>query len=140
MENRIRIGSIFKLVIISAFLTILITGCKNKEVAQIENQNMETDVLKEDIDSEEAPVEPEEDDNEAPFSFEEMNYTTFLKNNKGEEVVGFNIPFGWFKNEEQSDESFAYLSNGQYSNESISISYIEGYSDNRYIKICRIVI
>ena len=131
MENRIRIGSIFKLVVISAFLTILITGCKNKEVAQIENQNMETDVLKEDIDSEEVPVEPEEDDNEAPFSFEEMNYTTFLKNNKGEEVVGFNIPFGWFKNEEQSDESFAYLSNGQYSNESISISYIEGYSDNK---------
>lgn len=131
MKNHIKIQTVFKLAAICVFLTVLITGCKNTEVAQIENQNMETDILKEDTESEEIPVQTEKDDEKVRLSFEEMNYTTFLKNSKGEDVVGLNIPFGWIKDEEYSDESSVFLTNGQYSSENINVYYFEGYSNNK---------
>lgn len=60
-------------------------------------------------------------------SFEEMNYNAFLKNTTGDNVVGFNIPFGWCI--DSQEDSYTSIRKGAYGRY-VSISYLESPTDN----------
>lgn len=75
-------------------------------------------------------VEAETKKDKAEVDFDAMNYNAFLKNEAGEEVVGFHIPFCWSKEEsENQEDNHAMFRRGAYG-DYYSIMYGEDYQTN----------
>lgn len=101
-------------VLLCTICAMVLTGCGNWK------NDAESEQIQE-VAAEET-TEAETEAEKIEVSFEEMNYNAFLKNEAGEEAVGYHIPFGW--NVESQGDSYASIRRGEYGN-CVSISYIE---------------
>ena len=97
---------------------MVLTGCGSQK-----NESAESEQTQEAVAGE--TTEEETESEKIEVSFEEMNYNAFLKNEAGEEVVGFHIPFGW--SVDNQDDRYATIRRG-YGNY-VSISYLEDSAD-----------
>lgn len=102
-------------VLLFAICAMVLTGCGSQKNESAESEQTQEAVAEE-------TTEEETEAEKIEVSFEEMNYNAFLKNEAGEEVVGFHIPFGW--GVENQDEDSAFLTEGNYSSNYVSISYV----------------
>ena len=107
---------------------LLLGGCGNKE------QGAETTTAAKSENTEEADVTAVEDSKEdsevtelVKPDFEALHYNTFIKNEAGEEVVGYQAPFGW--NCQQLGNGAEYRRSDNLP-DSIMITYIENATEN----------
>ena len=107
---------------------LLLGGCGNKE------QGAETTTAAKSENNEEADVTAVEDSKEESEvtervkpDFEALHYNTFIKNEAGEEVVGYQAPFGW--NCQQLGNGAEYRRSDNLP-DSIMITYIENATEN----------
>lgn len=112
----------FNIILLYMICSIFLAGCGNKE-----NDTTYSNLSNSENTSQTSGLNKESAFSKNVVSFEEMNYNAFLKNTTGDNVVGFNIPFGWCI--DSQEDSYTSIRKGAYGRY-VSISYLESPTDN----------
>lgn len=110
------------IILLYMICTIFLAGCENKE-----NDTTHDNLSNGENASQTSGLNEKSAFSKNIVSFEDMNYNAFLKNSEGNDVVGFNIPFGWCI--DRQEDSYTSIRKGTYGRY-VSISYLEASTDN----------
>lgn len=110
------------IILLYMICSIFLAGCGNKE-----NETTNNNPTNDGNASQTSSLNEDSAVSKNVISFEDMNYNAFLKNSEGNDVIGFNIPFGWCI--DSQEDSYASIRKGAYGRY-VSISYLESPTEN----------
>lgn len=110
------------IILLYIICSIFLAGCGNKE-----NETTNNNPTNDGNASQTSSLNEDSAVSKNVISFEDMNYNAFLKNSEGNDVIGFNIPFGWCI--DSQEDSYASIRKGAYGRY-VSISYLESPTEN----------